>query len=135
MADDQNVGWSRFRNTFADKRVRRFWGVGGVALLLHGIVDPFVTYLAVKVYGVGIEINPWLASALGQGLDTLALVHLPLFIVVFGLFVIYTWLFARASETQAKQIYRISLVGWALIITWGLLVVGHNLVVLLTGIT
>ena len=118
---------------FSDSRVRRFWVLGLAALLLHTVLDPLLTYLAVNVFEVGVETNLWLATYLNQGLFMFTLIHLPLYLGVFLMMGLFTWLFSRASESEATQLYWLSVVIWSGIILWGILIVGNNLWVLLHG--
>lgn len=122
---------SDLRGALADWRVRRFWGLGLLAVFLHGVLDPLVTYLVVTVREAGTEANPFLAGHLDSGLGGLILVHVPLYVLAFGVLLAFTWLFARASSAEVDRLYRGSLVIWGLIILWGLILVGNNLWVLI----
>jgi hypothetical protein len=119
---------------FEDRRVRRFWHLGLVALVLHGLADPLLTYFAVVYYGVATELNPFIAAPLQQGAGTFVAVHIPLYILFFALMGGYTWLFSRASPAEVERLYRFSLIGWAVIILWGAVLVGYNLLIFLRGV-
>lgn len=123
-----------WRGLFEAHRVRRFWGLGLLALFIHGVVDPFVTYLTVVTFGVGRETNPRLIGPLGDGPVTFVGSHLPLFLVSIAVLCAFTWLFSRASPSETERAYRLSRVVWGLLILWGLLLVANNLWVLATGL-
>lgn len=119
---------------FEDQRVRRFWVFSIVAFFLHGFVDPFVTYLAVNIYNVGVEANPLLAGPLNQGLSAFIVIHIPLYLGFFAFLCAFTWLFSRASPSETAQVYKISRIVWVGIIIWGLVIVGNNVLVLIQGL-
>jgi hypothetical protein len=121
---------SAWGETLGDYRIKRFWRLGLIAVFLHGVADPVVTYLIVNVYDVGREANPWLATHLEAGGTSFLLIHVPLYVMIFGIFAAFTWLFHRGSGTEKEQIYKISLTLWSLIILWGALLVANNLLVL-----
>lgn len=114
---------------YGDRRLRRFWALGLVAVGLHTVLDPVTTYVAVTVFEAGTEANPWLAGYLAQGAWAFAAIHLPVYLITFGVLGGFTWLYQQASAAEAAQLYRLSLVAWSGIILWGLLVVANNLLV------
>lgn len=118
---------------WADRRLRHIWLLGGAALLLHGVFDPVVTYLAVIVFESGREGNVWLATYLHRGAWPFLRVHIPLYLGFTAALCGLTWLFTHGSDEEAATVYKIALVGWAGIIVWGLALTANNLVVLLTG--
>lgn len=126
--------FSTWATRFSDSRVRRFWILGLAALLLHTVLDPMLTYLAVNVLDVGVETNLWLATYLNQGLTTFIGIHLPLYLGSLLMMSAFTWLFSRASESEATQLYWLSIGTWSAIILWGILIVGNNLWVLLQSV-
>lgn len=121
--------------SFADHRLRRFWIAGLLAIFIHAVVDPLVTYYAVNVHGVGIETNVWLSEYLNDGWQSFLLIHLPLYLLIFIFFIIFSWLFTLASEPEKQQIYRLTMALWLLIATWGMILVTNNVWVLLTRIS
>lgn len=122
-------------NPMVDKRRRRFWLLGGIAFLLHVVLDPFTTYLSVRVYGVALETNPLLIEPLRQGLRSFILIHLPLIALLGIVFVGLLWLLHIGSPAEAAWVARFSTIVWILIILWGILVVANNLFVLVSGLT
>lgn len=125
---------SAWEDTLTDYRIKHFWMFGLIAVFLHGVADPFVTYLTVNVQGVGTEANPWLATQLQSGMVDFILVHIPLYVMIFGIFVGFTWLFHRGSDSEREQIYKLSLVLWLLIILWGIVIVSNNMYFLMDSI-
>lgn len=117
-----------------DDRLRRIWMLTGVVFLLHGVIDPLVTYLAVGVYGTGVEGNPLLRGSVRGGGVEFAMAHGPLFVVGVLCLVALTLLFQRASGDDRGRIYRLSMVLLGTIIAWGLLLVGWNLWMLSQGL-
>lgn len=126
--------FSGWRNAYSDSRVRRFWLLGIIALVIHGLLDPLVSYLAIAVFEVGREANPLIAPYFQEGLVTLILVHLPLYFLLIACILFHFWLFLRASETERQWLHRFSLIMWGLIIAWGLILVSNNLLVLVGGL-
>lgn len=114
--------------------VRTNWLLGSIALFLHGIVDPAVTYVSIEVFSVGIETNQWLSGYIHQSAIAFILIYIPLFILVIGSLFALTWLFAKASPAETRQLHKLSLVVWIGIILWGAVVVANNLLVLITGV-
>jgi hypothetical protein len=104
------------------------------AAFVHTVLDPVVTYAVVVVFDAGTELNPWLASILENGGWAFAAVHLPVYVLVAVILCAYTYLFSIASDNEATQLYHLAVVAWSMILLWGLLVVGNNLFVLLTGL-
>lgn len=125
------TGW---QDAYVDYRVRRFGLLGIMALVIHGVVDPLVSYLAIAVFEVGHEANPLMAPYFQEGFVTLVLVHLPLYLLLIGCIIVYSWLFFRASEAERQWLHRSSVVIWGLIIAWGLVLVSNNLLVLVNGL-
>jgi hypothetical protein len=117
-----------------DYRVRRFWILGIIALIIHGVLDPLVSYLAIAVFNVGQEANHLIAPYFQDGPITLLIIHIPLYAFCIGCFFVYTWLFSRGSVSERRQMYVLSLGLWCLIILWGLLLVFNNLLVLVYGL-
>lgn len=119
---------------YTDYRVRRFGFLGIIALVIHGVVDPLVSYLAIAVLDVGREANPLMAPYFQEGLMVLVLIHLPLYVLVIGCILAYSWLFFRASRVERQWLHRLSLMMWGLIIAWGLILVVNNVFVLVGGL-
>ena len=118
----------------ADARLRRIWGLYGVVVLLHAVLDPAVSYVAVRVADVAVETNPVLAPAFATGAAAVVVAQLPLFgIVIVGLGGL-TALFNRASEREAAQLYRLSLLVLGGCALWGVILVGWNSWVLVSGL-
>lgn len=118
----------------ADARLRRIWGLYGVVVLLHAVLDPAVSYVAVRVADVAVETNPVLAPAFATGPAAVVVAQLPLFgIVIVGLGGL-TALFNRASEREAAQLYRLSLLVLGGCALWGVILVGWNSWVLVSGL-
>lgn len=127
------VDW--WKEAFQDQRLRRFWGLGLFATFLHGIIDPLVTVISIQFLGIGIESNVWLGRTLREGVGEFTIIHIPLYLVSLSVLTAFTWLFAASSEYEKSQLWKISLIFWALIILWGLLIIGNNIIVMVAGIT
>lgn len=89
-----------------------------------------MTYLAVQVYDVGMEINPLFVKPLNEGALIFALAHVYLFAAVAIVFIGFLWLFELADSSERDWLRRFSTVAWSLIILCGLVLVGNNLFVL-----
>lgn len=121
--------------TINDRRIRRVWLIGFTALTIHGILDPFVSYLAIRVFDVADELNPLMAPYFQGSIVDLFLVHLPLFLITITGLILLTWLFSLGTDSQKEQVYRLALAVFSLMILWGLGVVANNLAVLLQGVS
>lgn len=120
--------------TTVDDRLRRIWLLFGLVLFLHGVVDPAVTYLIVRVIGIGIEANPILRGSLESGPVVLVTTLLPLLLLVVGCLGAITVLFRRADETEQEQIFKLSIVVLTMSILWGIGLLVWNLWVLVRGL-
>ena len=118
-----------------DRRVRRIWALGLLALLIHGLIDPVISYLAIQVFDVADELNPLMAPYFEGSIVDLLLIHIPLFLITITGLILLTWLFSLGTDSQKQQVYRLALAVFSLMILWGLVVVVNNLIVLLQGIS
>jgi hypothetical protein len=109
--------------------------LGLTALTIHGILDPFVSYLAIRVFNVADELNPLMAPYFEGSIVDLLLIHVPLFLITITGLLLLTWLFSLGSDSQKQQVYRLALAVFSLMILWGLVVVVNNLLVLIQGIS
>lgn len=92
-------------------------------------------YLLVNVYGIGTEANLWVATYLHSRVVEFLVIHVPLYIAIFGISAAFTWLFHRGLDAERAQIYLIAQIFWSLTILWGVLIVGNNLLVLVDGLS
>lgn len=129
------IGGGIWQAIQSDYRVRHFWLLACLALVLHGILDPGLSYLAVVVLDAGVETNPWLATLFTQGPLPLFISHLPLFVLCGGFCYAYTRLFQIASAPVANQLYYIALAAWTGIILWGGILVSRALAAILIVIS
>lgn len=116
-------------------RLQRVWILGSAALVIHGILDPFVSYLAIRVFNVADELNPLMVPYFEGSIVDLLLIHIPLFLITITGLILLTWLFSLGSDSQKQRVYRLALAVFSLMILWGLGVVANNLVVLFQGIS
>jgi hypothetical protein len=122
------------RTSLEAQRIRRSLSVFTVAALLHTVVDPAVTYLAVVHFEVGSELNTFLRPWLHAGLFPFVLVHLPLYALSISGGLALRYLLQRASTRERVIIYYLSLAGFGGVACWGLLLVGNTLWVLWIGL-
>lgn len=118
----------------ADDRLCRIWGLYGLVVLLHAVLDPAVSYVAVSVADVAVETNPLLAPAFAQGATAVAVAHLPLVLILVVGFGGLTALFTLASEAETEWLYQFSLPVLGGCTLWGVGIVGWNSWVLLSGL-
>lgn len=109
---------------------RRLWLLFGAGLLLHGVLDPIVTYLVVVQAEAGHEANPLMRGSLAQGPLYFAATHLLLYAVTIGCFAGVMWLLRTSSGRAHRQVHALANIVLVGIIIWGLIVVGWNLSVL-----
>lgn len=117
-----------------NQRIKTFWELGAIAVFLHGVADPAITYFAVNVYEIGYEANPLLNGTFREGWIKIFWTHIPLYIISAAVFYGYTLLFQRAGPDEQQQLHRFSQFIWIVLIGWGLLLVLYNLSVLAAGI-
>jgi len=113
-----------------EREVRRTTILYGIAGLLHGVLDPVVTYILINTQR-GRETNPLLRSVFEQGIGHVFIRHIPLFATLLACFTLLVYLFHIADETELKQLYWLSRFILGVCIIWGLLLVSWNLYVLL----
>ena len=116
------------------QRIRQVSALWCCAFFLHAIADPAVTYIAVVVLDVGTEVNPLLQVWLQHGLRSFVLIHVPLYALGIGGFVILRWLFQQADGREQQRVYRLSLFVLTGLSIWGVVLVANNLWVIWTGI-
>jgi ABC-type multidrug transport system permease subunit len=116
--------------TLTEREVRRTTLLYGIAVLLHGILDPTITYALITAQK-GRETNPLLRPVFEQNLRRVFIGHLPLFAILLACFTLLLYLFHIAEDTEQKQLYWISKSVLSVCIIWGLLLVGWNLYILL----
>lgn len=109
---------------------KRLWGLFAVGLVLHGVIDPIVTYLVVIQAQAGYEANPFLRGMLAQGPLYFAASHLLLYAVTTGCFVGVMWLLRISSGRARRQVHALTNIVLVGIILWGILLVGWNLSIL-----
>jgi len=102
---------------------------------LHAIVDPILTYIIVVVFGVGYESNPMLAAPLNQSLTAFILVHVPLWVIITVVIVMFAIIFEKAPLEDIDTIVYYGEFVWLGIILWGILLVGNNLFVLVSAMS
>jgi hypothetical protein len=116
------------------QQVRRSLCLLGIAVGLHTIVDPALTYLAVIHLEVGFEMNSLMRPWLRAGLIPFILIHLPVYAFSIGAGVTFRWLLQQASGREQMVIYYLSVIGFSGLICWGLALVANNLWILWIGL-
>jgi len=112
---------------------RRLWVLFAVGLILHGVIDPIVTYLIVIQTQTGYEANPFLYTMLIQGPLYFAVSHLLLYVIAIGCFAGVMWLLRISSGRARRQVHTLTNVVLIGIILWGVFLVGWNLSIFLSG--
>ena len=135
MPISNRIDHNSWLNLFRNPKQRRFWLFSGVATFLHAIVDPILTYIIVVVFGVGYESNPMLAAPLNQSLTAFILVHVPLWVIITVVIVMFAIIFEKAPLEDIDTIVYYGEFVWLGIILWGILLVGNNLFVLVSAMS
>jgi len=117
-----------------DAKLRRVLGLYAVAVLLHAVFDPAVTYVAVHVVEVGVEANPMLRPHFEAGLLRVVIAHLPLFVLLGCIGGSIAYLFETATGQGRRRLYAVSQALLAGTELWGLLLVAWNLRMLATAL-
>jgi hypothetical protein len=113
-----------------EKEVRRTMILYTIAGLIHGFLDPIITYLVINE-NLGRETNPLLQPLFEQSLISVFIGHLPLFVILLVCFAFLLYLFNIAEGTERDHLYWISQSVLVVCIIWGALLVGWNLNILL----
>lgn len=123
---------SVFRNRTSPAAQRRhLWALFGVALVLHGVVDPALTLLALEGLHTGRELNPLLRRGVAAGIPTFLAMYLVFIGCACSLFWGITQLMQRGTLAEHRRLYRGGVVVlWGMII-WGIGIVLWNLSVVL----
>ena len=115
---------------YSNGNVQRVAILYGVVSLLHGVLDPAISYIIVKK-GIGIEANPFLRPLFGHGALAILIAHLPLFGILVVCFLSLLYLFTISEEDDRKQLYLLSQLTLTVFALWGMILVGRNLYILL----
>jgi hypothetical protein len=113
-----------------EKEVRRTTILYSIAGLIHGFLDPIITYLVIN-QNLGRETNPLLQPLFEQGLISVFIGHLPLFVILLVCFIFLLYLFNIAEGNARDHLYWISQSALTVCIIWGAILVGWNLNILL----
>lgn len=121
-------------DTPLDTQIRNLGLLFGTVLLLHGLLDPLLTYVIVQVFDVGSELNPILRGGLERGLLPFVLVHVPLFLGASLLFWLVTRLMRRGTAQERTFIYTVGVLVLLAMILWGVAILLWNLSIFATEI-
>ena len=117
-----------------DAKLRRVLGLYAVAVLLHAVFDPAVTYVAVRIIEVGVEANPMLRPHFEAGLLRVVVAHLPLFVLLGCIGGSIAYLFETATGRERNRLYAGSQALLDGTVLWRLLLVAWNLRILATAL-
>ena len=112
-------------------RIRQSSLLLAVALCLHTVVDPALTYLAVVHLQVALEANPFINRWLQAGLGPFVAIHLPVYALGGAAIVTLRWLYHTATPREQE----LSVIGFSGLLLWGAILVANGLVVLWTGLS
>jgi hypothetical protein len=117
-----------------DRQIQRILFLWCFVFFLHAVADPAITYLAVVILDVGTEVNPLLRVWLQHGWRSFLLIHVPLYALGVGGFVLLRWLFRQADRHEQRQAYWLALIVMSGLSIWGVVLVVNNLWVIWAGI-
>lgn len=106
---------------------RRLTYLFGVAVVLHALIDPALTYYVGTVGDIGYETNPIIREAMAQGAVALIAIHLLLIVESSLLYGGLLYLIRRAEPPIAQRLAALLRIGCFALILWGLGLVGWNL--------
>lgn len=110
---------------------RRLTSLFGVALVLHALVDPALTYYIGTVGGIGYEANPIIRGVMAQGIVAVIAIHLLLIVQSSLLYGGLLYLIRRAEPPTAQRLATLLRIGCFGLILWGLGLVSWNLWVMI----
>lgn len=120
---------------FSERRTRILGYLFLFATILHGVIDPGMTYFAVIILDIGVEVNPVMQWALHKGLLFFAIAHFPLYIFL-GITYVITIKLMKENLREGKEIiYYLGLGGGFLICIWGVMIVLIHFWALLVGLS
>lgn len=130
----------RTRSTDRDRQLptraqqtRRCLAVFSLAVVLHTVLDPAITYVAVGYLEVGAEANPLMRQWLHAGIVPFIAIHIPLYALSIGAGLALRWLLQQATGREQVAVYYVSLVAASGLACWGLVLVINNLWVIWYG--
>ncbi|RLM57007.1 hypothetical protein DVK02_04190 [Halobellus sp. Atlit-31R] len=126
----QSVGRHIERPDITNGRIRRVTVLYCAVGLLHGVLDPGISYVGVEVFEQGWEANPMMRVPMQDGLVTFTLVHIPLYLALLGSYLVTVELLDREPQNGTTAVYRLTLVGLLLLTGWGVWLNVRNLLVL-----
>ena len=119
--------------TTQQARIRHSCALLIVAFVLHTIVDPALTYLAVVQFEVAYETNPFMRQWLAAGPIPFILIHVPMYAFCGVALILLRWFYRTATEWEQYVIYSVSMIGFSGLICWGILLAVNGVRVLWLG--
>lgn len=98
--------------------------------ILHGLLDPGISYLGIEVLGKGWEANPIMRASMQKGLAFFVLIHIPLYLGLFIAYLFTIFLVKREFRKGDKTVYYLTISGLMILIGWGLWLNFRNILVL-----
>lgn len=116
---------------FPDERVKIIGFLYLIVWLLHVVLDPGISYVAVELLGKGWETNPLMRVPMQHGLLTFSLIQVPLYLGILIAYVATVYLMKREFERGKSTVYHLAIVGLSIFIIWGLWLNVRNILVLI----
>jgi len=116
---------------FTNQRIRVTFYLYILVTVLHGVLDPGISYIGIEILGIGEEANPLLRAAVDQGLVEFMLIHIPLYAILLFAYVVTIVLLQQNVQNNSDTIYNFVSVGLMALIAWGVWINIRNLLVLI----
>lgn len=110
-----------------ETRIREYWGWIAVALFLLITVDFLTTTVAVSLYGVGAEGNPFMRWLIGHGTVPLVAAHLVAIVLAVIFFFGIIEMIRQTPEPQRKSLAVVFETWVGLLVSFGLFLFANNL--------
>lgn len=109
------------------RRKRLIWAVASVATCLHAVADPIATILAIDVFGVATEANPFIQWLLNASTSALVGAHVGLILFVVIICRALVFLMDAGTPGEATWVYRATIAFFLAASLWGVVLVANSL--------
>jgi hypothetical protein len=123
---------SNRQNGFSDRRLRQIGVLYLLIGLLHGLLDPGISYFAIEILGIGREANPLMRFPMQKGILPFVLAHIPLYTGLLMGYFSTIHLLKKEKNKEGNTVYQLAVIGLTLLIGWGIWINLRNVIVLLS---
>jgi hypothetical protein len=117
----------------SDRRIKLVGILYATVGVLHGVVDPGISYIGIEILARASEANPSMRGSMQRGLGVFVLTHLPLYLFVGVAHVLTVEFMTTEFNHGTQSTYYAAVTGLSLVVSWGVCLNLWNIAVLLTA--